>query len=67
MTIRYEALDRVKEILDRTAYNYKAGASYSYTARGCEKFLKIARILNGFAEKVAEEMEEERKKENEKR
>ena len=67
MTIRYEALDRVKEILEWTAYNYKAGASCSYTARGCAKFLEIAKILNGFAKEVSEEMEEERKKEDEER
>ena len=67
MTIRYEALDRVKEILERTSYNYKTSASYAYTARACAKFLEIARILNDFAKKVAEDMEEERKKENEER
>ena len=63
MTIHYEALDRVKEILERTAYNHKAVAHYVCTARGRAKTLEIARILNGFAKKVAEAMEEERKKE----
>ena len=67
MTIRYEALDRVKEILERTSYNYKASASYAYTPRACEKFLEIARILKGFAEKASEELEEEKEKENEER
>ena len=67
MTIRHEALERVKEILDRASYIYKASASYAYTPRACAKFLEIARILKGFAEKVTEELKEEKEKENEER
>lgn len=67
MTIRHEALDRVKEILERTSYNYKTSASYAYTPRACAKFLEIARILKGFAEKVSEELDEEKEKEYEER
>ena len=62
MTIRHEALDRVKDILGRTSYNYKPSASYAYTPRACAKFLEIARILKGFTEKVSEELEEKRRR-----
>lgn len=67
MTIHYESLCRVKRVLDHASSNYQRLAPTRCTARGCAMYLDISRILNGFAEKVAEDMEKERKKENEER
>ena len=62
MTIRYESLYRVKKVLEHASSNYQRLAPTR-----CAMYLEMARILNGFAEKVTKEMEEERKKENEER
>ena len=67
MTNHYEALRRVKRVLEHASSNYQRLAPTRCTARGCAMYLDISRILNGFAEKVAEDMEEEKEKENEER